>query len=127
MDLRAALDPFFAPEAFERGADAAADKEEGDGSSWTPPGPRLAKYRDDGRGFEVWAAGMADRKAMAIMKNMKVLIPMFIDGGTVTFLEDDDVPVNAWTIGRWTLFLLYQVDGSEYTLAGFATSYRLWV
>jgi histone acetyltransferase 1 len=124
MDLRAALSPYVAPEAFERGAD---DKEKEDAAQWAPPGKRLASYAADGHRFEVWCSSLSDRKAMAIMKNMKILIPMFIETGTIDFLADDDVPENAWTIDRWTLFLLHRVDDFGYSLVGFATSYRLWV
>jgi histone acetyltransferase 1 len=121
MDLRSTLEPYFAPDAFDRSDD-------GDGAAqFMPPGTRLAEYRDDGRTFEVWGSSLSDRKAMAIMKNMQILIPMFIEGGTVGFLADDDDPVNAWTIERWSLFLLYEVEDGEYSLVGFATSYRLWV
>jgi histone acetyltransferase 1 len=124
MDLRAIFSPFVAPEAFERGAD---DEEKEDATQWKPPGKRVASYGADGHSFEVWSSSLSDRKAMAIMKNMKILIPMFIEVGTLDFLDDDDVPENAWTIGRWTLFLLYRTDDFGYSLAGFATTYRMWV
>jgi histone acetyltransferase 1 len=126
MDLRAALDPYVAPEAFERAA-ADDDDDDDDDDAWTPPGTRLASYTADGSRFEVWCASLSDRKAMTVMKNMKMLIPLFIETGTVGFLDDDDVPEHAWTFARWTLFLLYRVDDPGYSLVGFATSYRLWV
>jgi histone acetyltransferase 1 len=94
---------------------------------WSPPGERIHSYDNDGESFEVWSATLANRDAMNIMKNMKILIPLFIEGGTVDFLDDDGVPENQWTFDRWRLFLVYRVDKTEYTLAAFSTSYRNWV
>ncbi|KAF2180730.1 histone acetyltransferase type B [Zopfia rhizophila CBS 207.26] len=98
-------------------------------NSWKPPGKLILSYTLHGKQFEVWSASLADPAAKELFRNMQILIPLFIEGGTCQELDDQD-----WTIERWTLFLLYEVTAltkdpstSPYTIAGFATSYRLWV
>jgi histone acetyltransferase 1 len=119
VDLQAPLKDFFPDDAFQ------APRTDDTITDWKPPGEKLHSYTHDGKIYEVWSTGLGDKKAIQILKNMKILIPMFIEGGTVDFLNDDDVPENRWTIERWRLFLLYEVNKSIYSLAGFSTSYHL--
>jgi histone acetyltransferase 1 len=121
VDLQAPLQEYFPEDAFNASIDDTEDVTAG----WTPPGEKLHAYTHDDHAYEVWSAGLADERAIQILKNMKILIPMFIEGGTVNFLSDDDVPENRWTIERWKLFLLYEINNSSYSLAGFSTSYHL--
>lgn len=95
--------------------------------AWTPPGQLLHTYTLDNSKYEIWQSTLADARAKKILSNMRIFIPFFIDGGTVAFLEDED-----WALERWKVFFLYEVgfpEGScpSYTIAGFGTSYRLWV
>lgn len=122
FDLEAPLKGFFPVGAFTTVSEDVFTQSQ---AGWTPPGERLHLYKHDGTTYEIWAANLGDARAIEILKNMKIFIPMFIEGGTVDFLNDDDVPENRWTIERWTLFLLYEVNIDEYSLAGFSTSYHL--
>jgi histone acetyltransferase 1 len=71
---------------------------------------------------------LTDPLAKDVLENMRIFVPFFIEGGTIDLLDEPE-----WSIERWKLFLLYEVDTdkpsstSSYTLAGFSTSYRLWV
>ncbi|TID15179.1 histone acetyltransferase type B [Venturia nashicola] len=95
--------------------------------AWTPPGELLHTYTVDKSRFEIWQSTLADVRAKKILSNMRIFIPFFIDGGTVAFLEDED-----WALERWKVFFLYEIGSPDstcpsYTIAGFGTSYRLWV
>jgi histone acetyltransferase 1 len=120
VELNKLLENYFPADAFEETSTDAV-------TEWTPPGEVLHQYNYNGKRFEIWSASLSDRRAIEIIKNMKILIPMFIEGGTFDFLNDDDVAEERWTIERWKIFLLYQKDDANYTLVGFATSYRFEV
>jgi histone acetyltransferase 1 len=84
-------------------------------------------YRD-GQQFEIWTVNLSDPVARELLQNMEVLVPMFIEGGSMLQLEQD------WTTQRWTLFLLYAIRPkpkagptySPYSLLGYGTSYRIF-
>jgi histone acetyltransferase 1 len=120
VELDKLLEQYFPADAFE---ETSSDTEAG----WTPAGELLHKYAYNDKKFEIWCASLSDRKAIEIFKNMKLLIPMFIEGGTYDFLDDDDLVEEKWSIERWRIFFLYQKDGADYTLSGFGTSYRFEV
>jgi histone acetyltransferase 1 len=82
----------------------------------------LHSYKSFGKSFQIWESPLTDPRTRAILTNMRIFIPFFIEGGTVDFLDEPK-----WAIERWKVFLLYEVSGSDYTLAGFSTSYRAWV
>lgn len=121
-DLEAPLRDFLPESAFEEAADA----QDANTASWTPPGEKINEYTRDGAKYEVWCASLADDAAKTLFENMQVLVPFFIEGGRALELEQD------WTTRRWKLFLLYQVDaeaahgGPPYALVGFGTSYRVF-
>jgi histone acetyltransferase 1 len=117
VDLEKLLGPFFPADAF-------TNAPVNENAPFTPPGSLLFNYSYEGSQFEIWNAPLSDRQAIQIVKNMKILIPMYIEGGTVTFLDDDDNDEERWAINRWQVFLLYQKSGNNYTLTGFSTSYR---
>ncbi|KAG9960229.1 histone acetyltransferase type B catalytic subunit, partial [Aureobasidium melanogenum] len=123
-DIRGALQDFIPEFAFatKSRAEALADP---NAASFTPPGTLLHSYTHKGHKFEVWKAALSDDGAREIMENVQVLVPMFIEGGTILELDEP------WVANRWTLFMLYQVDQkqadtSPYTLIGFSTSYRVF-
>jgi histone acetyltransferase 1 len=123
MNLEAALQPFLPEDTFN----GSADEEMTDEQSWTPPGRKIHSYRYDGENFEVWASTLDDEKTWTVVDNMKIMIPMFIETGTTTFLEKPDVSEEG--LDRWSVFFLYQVDtsatqGSPYALAGLGSAYR---
>lgn len=117
VELDKVLAPYFPPESFEQALDDTPQE------SWTPPGKLLHSYKCNGEFFEIWHANLLDPKAFEILKNLKVLIPMFIEGGTFAFLEDDEAVNESWATERWKVFFLYQVENKDYSLAGFSTSY----
>lgn len=123
-DIRGALDDFIPESAFavESRAEALADPNV---ASFTPPGTLLHSYTHEGSKFEIWKASLTDDGAQKILENAQILVPLFIEGGTMLELDEP------WVTRRWTLFLLYQVeekvaDASPYSLVGFSTSYRVF-
>ncbi|GAB7348749.1 hypothetical protein MBLNU459_g7482t1 [Dothideomycetes sp. NU459] len=123
-DVRGTLEEFVPESAFTESSrsDALADT---DAPAFTPPGERVHAYKIDGQAFEVWCASAADPAAKELLENVQVLVPLFIEGGTMLQLEQP------WVAERWKVFLLYQVheqvaDLSSYALVGFSTSYRVF-
>ncbi|CAD0042325.1 unnamed protein product, partial [Aureobasidium pullulans] len=122
-DIRGALDDFIPQSAFatKSRAEALADP---NATNFTPPGT-LHTYTHGGRKYEIWKATLSEDGAREIMENAQILVPMFIEGGTIIALDEP------WVADRWTLFTLYQVDKrlaniSPYTFVGFSTSYRVF-
>ncbi|KAK5137902.1 hypothetical protein LTR08_006671 [Meristemomyces frigidus] len=117
-DISAALAEFLPADAFgARKADTAAGE-------FRPPGERIQSYARDGQDYEVWCASLADEQARTILQNMQILVPLFIEGGSILSLEQD------WTTQRWKLFLLYHLARTArvpaYSLVGYGTSYRVF-
>ncbi|KAF2206900.1 hypothetical protein CERZMDRAFT_122869 [Cercospora zeae-maydis SCOH1-5] len=110
-DIKAALKEFLPASAFEKDAPKRT-------SDFKPPGEKVHSYTRNGKSYETYCASLADPAARNILENMQILVPMFIDGGSMLELEQD------WTAARWKIFLVYEVDKSTYTFAGYGTSYR---
>lgn len=130
MDIEKMLKEFLPEDVDSSGVEVDAEAEK----SWEPPGKLIHSYTIDtsGKKFHIYCTSLADTSARTIFKNMQILVPMFIEGGTCQNLED-----YPWTLERWKLFLVYEVQPtpakkdadtplSPYVLCGFATSYRLW-
>ncbi|KAK5118343.1 hypothetical protein LTR62_002856 [Meristemomyces frigidus] len=119
-DVKAALSDFLPEAAFEEGA-----LKWGDEKAFRPPGEKTKEYTRDGVQHEIWCSSLADADARRVLQNMQILVPLFIEGGSILQLEHD------WSTQRWKLFLLYRLDGnprpqaSPYSLVGFGTSYRV--
>ncbi|KXL46811.1 hypothetical protein M433DRAFT_57957 [Acidomyces richmondensis BFW] len=118
-DIIEALSDFLPTDTF---SDAKEPEAYGE---FVPPGEKIHSYSRDGRTYELWCASLARPDAKKMLENMQILVPMFIEGGTILELSQ------AWTTQRWKLFLLYEVDahsspasGSPYSLIGYGTSYR---
>lgn len=118
-DIKEALSDFLPTDAFSDAEEAEAP------GAFTPPGEKIQRYRRDGRTYEIWCASLARPNAKKMLVNMQILVPMFIEGGTILELSQE------WITQRWKLFLLYEVDGrnshtsgSPYSLIGYGTSYR---
>lgn len=120
------------------------------GASFPPPGKLKHSYTVDARSsgssqtsrkFELYCVNMADPAARQILTNLKIFALFFIEAATFNQLDDPE-----WTKNRWKLWLLFELAEYEaevtvardaasswkrrspyYTLAGFATSYRLYV
>ena len=126
-DIHEALKEFLPKEAFS--TDEAAEVLRDDAAAeFTPPGEKVREYSRDGYTHEIWRAHLSDPAAKNLLENMQVLVPMFIEGGTMLQLEQD------WTTQRWKLFLLYRLQPkpnadstySQYCLLGYGTSYRIF-
>ena len=128
MDIEGKLADYL-PESALNAEEGASNGSAANGTSkWTPPGELAHTYTSEGSTFQIWRSSLTDLRALEILANMRILVPFFIEGGTIGFLDEP-----AWSLERWKLFLLYEVSNptptaaSDYTLAGFSTSYRLWV
>ncbi|KXT12352.1 hypothetical protein AC579_573 [Pseudocercospora musae] len=116
-NIKEALIDFLPASAFD-------DQRLEDEASFQPPGQKIREYRRDGKSYEIWCASLADETARRLLENMQILVPMYIDGGSLLELDQ------GWSADRWKIFLLYEVDHSAatpvspYTLAGYGTSYR---
>lgn len=110
---------------------------------FTPPGNLEASYTTNNgkKKFEIYSVNMTDPAANQILKNLKIFAHFFIEAATFNMLDDPD-----WSLRRWKLWLLYELvdfetdvapknappkwkrhSSSYYMLAGFATSYRIYV
>ncbi|KAK1040430.1 histone acetyltransferase 1 [Friedmanniomyces endolithicus] len=124
-DIQEALAEFLPTHAFSD-ASRESGSEDATAASFQPPGEMIKGYTSKGRKYEMWCASLTDAAARQILENMEVLIPMFIEGGTMLQLGQD------WSTQRWKLFLLYEVDRksapdtSRYSLVGYGTSYRVF-
>lgn len=123
-DIKAALADFFPESALEGGERNDVLRDEA-AKEFVPPGEKITDYAREGISHEIWCASLADPAARELLENMQVLVPLFIEGGSMLQLEHD------WSTRRWKLFLLYQVDhkstsnASPYSLVGYGTSYRV--
>lgn len=129
-NIHTALREFLPDIAFSK-EDVAEALRDPNASEFKPPGILVNKYTGPGGiKYETWAADLTDPQAREILDNMQVLVPMFIEGGTMLQLEQD------WTTERWKIFLTYARHAvpasgatttySEYSLVGFGTSYRVF-
>lgn len=126
-DIHEALRDFLPSTAFTVKSVEDAIRDD-DASSFQPPGEKVHEYRRQGQRFEIWCSPLSDPAARQLLENMQILMPMFIEGGSILQLEQD------WTTQRWKLFLLYALDPrsnaatsySPYSLVGYGTSYRIF-
>lgn len=122
-DIQGPLRDFLPAAAF---SDATRDVALADAEAarFTPPGKKIHTFKRNGDTFEIFCASMADPAAKQIVENMQILVPLYIEGGTILELE------HPWLAERWRLFLMYKVhdktsaDTSRYSLAGYGTSFR---
>ena len=125
-DIHEALRDFLPEAAFSNKTVTEALQDE-QAAEFTPPGERVHEYSRAGHKYEIWCASLSDPAARQLLENMQILVPMFIEGGTMLQLEYD------WTTQRWKLFLLYELRPksdagstySQYSLLGYGTSYRV--
>lgn len=120
-DVHAALEDFVPEEAFSQESQSLV-ADDTNASDFIPPGDRITSYKIGEEQYEIWLASLSDGRAKEIMVNAQVLVPLFIEGGTILQLDHD------WVTKRWRVFLLYRVHEKQpntcpYSLVGFATSY----
>jgi histone acetyltransferase 1 len=93
---------------------------------WTPPGEVITKFTTRGTDYEVWKANLADPAVKQLVKRIQILVPFYIEGGTLIDVDGSDAD-------RWTVFFLYEKksagdDGTNpYVFVGYCTVYRFFV
>ncbi|PNS19452.1 hypothetical protein CAC42_7296 [Sphaceloma murrayae] len=116
----------FLPEIAFKESDRATALTDERASDFVPPGEKLDTFEAKDGIYEVWMAPLSDPRAKEILVNMQILVPMFIEGGTILELE------YPWIVDRWKIFLLYNIDpsppakSSRYVFAGYATSFQVF-
>ncbi|KAF2218483.1 acyl-CoA N-acyltransferase [Elsinoe ampelina] len=122
-DVREPLEDFLPPTAFQK-IDRKTALADADAPNFVPPGKRLETFEARDGTYEVWVAPFSDTRTKELITNMQILVPLFIEGGTIMELE------YPWIVDRWKLFILYQVDPSpppstsKYIIAGYVTSFQ---
>jgi histone acetyltransferase 1 len=82
----------------------------------------------DGQQFEIWKGCLADPAVKQLAKRIQIFVPLFIEGGTLIDLEDNDE-----ILGRWTFFFLYAKQHnptpgkSPYMFVGYSTVFRYYM
>jgi histone acetyltransferase 1 len=72
--------------------------------------------------FEVWKGSLGDLAVKQLVKRIQILVPFFIEGGTMLDLEEEEDLLN-----RWTVFFLYKKTAGKYDFAGYSTVYRYFL
>jgi len=122
-DIKEALKDFLPSAAFSESARESV-LEDAKAADFTPPGQKIHTFKSDENTFEIYCASLSDPKAKQIVENMQILVPLYIEGGTMLELE------HSWLNARWKLFLMYKVHDdvpattSRFSLAGYGTSFR---
>lgn len=112
--------------AFEKSSAFDAAVSNSSNATYTPPGELWKTIQSGGNTYEVWKGSLADSAVQQMIKRIQILVPFFIEGGTLIELNDPE-----WSLERWTVFFLYQKrkvdvlpDSSPYVFMGFSTVYR---
>jgi histone acetyltransferase 1 len=71
---------------------------------------------------------LSDLAVQQLVVRIQALVPMFIEGGTLIPVEEEDEP----SLRRWTVFFLYRkvetsTNASPYTFVGWSTVYRYYL
>ncbi|KAG4433534.1 hypothetical protein IFR05_010989 [Cadophora sp. M221] len=122
-DVKELLEPFLPKLAFEK--PSVFDKAITDPISkdWKPPGQLWQTIDAGSQILEIWKGNLADVAVQQLLKRIQILVPLFIEGGTIIALDEPE-----WTLERWTVFFYYQKDESKdlnpYAFMGYSTVYR---
>jgi len=93
--------------------------------SWKPPGELWKTIESGGQTHEIWRASLADLAVQQMLKRIQILVPLFIEGGSLIDLDEPE-----WSLERWTVFFLYAKTGlshSPYMFMGYSTVYRYFL
>ncbi|KAI9649506.1 histone acetyltransferase 1 [Ciborinia camelliae] len=129
-DLKAALEPFLPKTAFEKSSvfDSNISAIPAD---WHPPGELFRAIEVAGETFEIWKGNLSDPVVQQTIKRIQILVPLFIEGGTLLDLDESEDD-----LGRWTVFFLYHKKpstatffekASSYVFMGFCSVYRYYM
>ena len=111
--------------AFDKSAIFDAAIRDASYASWKPPGELWKTIETGRRTLEIWKGSLADLAVQQMVKRVQILIPLFIEGGTLIDLDEPE-----WSLERWTVFFLYEKTAqttptiSLYTFMGYSTVYR---
>jgi histone acetyltransferase 1 len=100
--------------------------------NWKPPGELVKTIKPGNSGesnntvLEIWKGSLSDKPIQQLLKRIQVLVPLFIEGGSLIEMDDPD-----WSLKRWSIFFLYEkdvsgtagTDQSPYTFMGYSTVY----
>jgi len=86
-----------------------------------PPGVLQTSFQQAGRAYEVWRSNVGDARCRELLRNMQLLVLLYIEGGSVIELHDEE-----WSNRRWEVFFLYNKQSDEYNFIGYCTLYRYY-
>lgn len=96
---------------------------------WKPPGELIKTLNDEASTYEIWKSSLLDKPVQQMLKRIQILVPLFIEGGTLINMDDDP----EWSLRRWTVFLMYKKNSqtetsvtSPYVFMGYSTVYRYY-
>jgi histone acetyltransferase 1 len=113
--------------AFQKGSDFEAAMQAVP-ENWTPPGDKIASFpsRKDDSTMEIWKANLADPAVKQLVCRIQILVPFFIEGGTLLDVNEEDA-------NRWTVYFLYcrksdpNTSKEVYEFAGYCTVYSFYI
>ncbi|TVY32988.1 Histone acetyltransferase type B catalytic subunit [Lachnellula occidentalis] len=123
-DVKGALEEFLPKTAFEKVAVFDAAIKDPSYAEWSPPGELLKTVQGKGdESFEIWKGSLADVTVKQLVKRIQILVPFFIEGGTMIDLDDTE-----GNLDRWTVFFLYKkTPAGTYEFVGYSTVYRYFL
>ncbi|KAF7121681.1 hypothetical protein CNMCM5793_009153 [Aspergillus hiratsukae] len=128
VDILKTLKPWISEEAFVTLPDyEKAVLEDKDAKDFKPPGKLVHSYVSRNRNYEIWAGSLADPKVRRLLDRAQIFVSLFIEAGTPLATDDPE-----WTLQRWTVYFVYEKvkpptpTASEYSIVGYATTYRWW-
>ncbi|PQE19091.1 histone acetyltransferase type b catalytic subunit protein [Rutstroemia sp. NJR-2017a BBW] len=126
-DLKEILEPFLPKTAFEK-TSVFESTISSVSADWHPPGELYETIETGGETYEIWKGNLADLAVQQMIKRIQILVPLFIEGGTLL-----DMDTSEYDLARWTVFFLYtkrpsaEASGvSPYVFMGYSTIYRYY-
>ncbi|KAF8537990.1 acyl-CoA N-acyltransferase, partial [Trichophaea hybrida] len=91
--------------------------------SFIPPGVLETSFHHAGRSYELWRSSIVDAQCRELLGNMQLLVLLYIEGGNVIELDDEE-----WSNMRWEVFFLYENHPDHlYYFIGYCTLYRYYI
>jgi histone acetyltransferase 1 len=93
-----------------------------------PPGELYDTIQNGTETYEIWKGSLADPRIQQLIKRIQILVPFFIEGGTLIDLSEPE-----WSLERWTIFFLFKkstdtgLEASPYVFMGYSTVYRYYL
>ncbi|XMA07968.1 hypothetical protein WAI453_000759 [Rhynchosporium graminicola] len=127
QDIKGLLEPFLPKLAYEKPSIFTKALSDIGSKLWRPPGELWQTIETDGKILEVWKGSLANIAVQQILKRIQILVPLFIEGGTIIELDEPE-----WVLERWTVFFYYEVNKTSksvnpYSFMGYSTVYRYFL